>query len=355
MRGERGSEPFDPTKVSPSRVNSFLSCGLAFKMDYIDRLPKQASGSAALFGTILHNGLEAWAPDRTQHLPSKIKEAWRDYTKEDHPVIYGFLKEYVGLSAEAMAKEQEIRDTWAARGKESKAPRMTKDFKESAIGRKLRDLQADWFPRLERDSFYRFSEYDPLPSLYDESLAIGERYEKRFHRLPAPLMTEFHLNERWNGFLIDAYIDIVEPVYDEDGELTALLILDYKSYRAAPPKMKDWRQTVMYDVGLRSLVERGAVDLPTHVPWYVGIDLLRWTESWKNEDGEPCPPRRLWRVTDADRDRLLKELSMYRIAVESGVFLPAEKGRKPDFCDYPENCCLRNCTAAGGGMEEVTL
>lgn len=352
-RGER--EPFNPRKVSPSRINSFLACGVAFKMNYIDRLPAQKSGSAALFGSICHLALERWAPDRSKNLEIVMRQAWRDYTINDHPVIYQFLKQYVNLSAEALAKEQEIRDKWARMGKESKAPRMTKDWKESAIGKKLRSLQEEWFPKLEAGSFFRFSEYDPLPALYDESMLIAQRYERRYHRNPAPLMTEFHLSERWRGFTFDAYIDNVEPVYDEDGTLIALIVLDYKTYRQPPPAMKDWRQNVMYDAGLRQLVGRGAVDLPTDVPWYVGIDFVRWTESWKDEDGKPFPPRKLWSVTEADYDRLERELTAYSKAIENEIFLPAEKGRKPDYCDYPENCCLKNCTAAGGGLTEVVL
>ena len=354
MRGSE-REPFSSTRVSPSRVNSYVTCGVAFKMRYIDGLPSQASGSAALFGSICHLALERWAPDRTQHLPTLMREAWRDYTIEDHKVIYLFLKEYVGLSSTALAKEQEIRDKWAARGKESKAPRMTKDWKESDIGRKLAQLQRDWFPRLSKESYFRFNEYDPLPSLYDESMLIAERYEKRYHRLPAPLMTEFHINEPWRGFTLDCYVDTVEPVLDDGGELIALSIIDYKTYRQVPAPLKDYRQNVMYHAGLASLVARGAVDLPTDVPWYVGVDYLRWTDSWKDDQGKPFPPRKLWKVTEADLDRLESELAQYRRGIEAEVFLPAEKGRKPDYCDYPENCCLRNCTAAGGGLEEVVL
>jgi hypothetical protein len=119
--------------------------------------------------------------------------------------------------------------------------------------------------------------------------------------------------------------------------------------------MKDWRQNVMYHAGLRQLVDRGAVDLPTHVPWYIGIDFVRWTEGWKDEDGKPFPPRKLWSVSNLDLDRLESELGQYQRAIENEIFLPAEKGRKPDYCDYPENCCLRNCTAAGGGLTEVVL
>ncbi len=350
-RGER--EPFNPLKVSPSRLNSFVSCGVAFKMSYIDRLPPQRSGSAALFGSVLHQAQETWAPDRRSSLIQHTRDAWADYCKGT--VIGDFLAEYAVLSADALWKEKEIRDAWLEKGKVSKAPRMTAEWKKSEIGQKIASIWARWHDRLDKESFYRFSEYDPLPALYDESLVIAGRYQQRFGNLAAPLFTEMELDAEFRGFTINAYIDTVEPVYGPDGEIIALCILDYKSYRLVPAPLKDYRQVVMYDAGLRSLVERGAVDLPTDVPWYVGVDYLRWTDSWVNEDGTPHPPRRFWTVSEADYDRLERELQMYRSAVEAGVFLPAEKGRKADFCDYPDNCCLRNCGAAGGGLTEVIL
>jgi hypothetical protein len=59
--------------------------------------------------------------------------------------------------------------------------------------------------------------------------------------------------------------------------------------------------------------------------------------------------RRHYPMTAADEKQLLRELTMYRAGVSNGVFLPADKGRNPDFCDYPEDCCLLN---RGGGCAE---
>ena len=58
---------------------------------------------------------------------------------------------------------------------------------------------------------------------------------------------------------------------------------------------------------------------------------------------------------DEDHDRLEAELQMYRTGTEGGVFLPAPTGTNPDFCDYPENCCLRNTSAAGGCAKRVAV
>jgi hypothetical protein len=32
---------------------------------------------------------------------------------------------------------------------------------------------------------------------------------------------------------------------------------------------------------------------------------------------------------------------MYRKGVDAEVFLPASKNQNPDFCPFPENCCMR--------------
>jgi hypothetical protein len=40
--------------------------------------------------------------------------------------------------------------------------------------------------------------------------------------------------------------------------------------------------------------------------------------------------------------------------VVAGVFLSAEKNRNPDFCPYPENCCLMTRGVGASIPVEVT-
>lgn len=327
-RGTRHAEPFVSDRISPSRVNAYLSCGEAFRMKYVEGLPEEASGSAALFGSVVHEALEHWAPDRSKDLVAFVAQAWMRVTEGTS--LTGFIGAYQRLSVEAMKLERAIRDEWASQGRESKAPRMTAVWKKSPIAAEIDALVREWLPKIQADSPWRFTERDPLPTLYDESLIVAKRYERKWRHLPAPLYTEFGFDVEWRGFTLHGYIDTIEPVFSgELGEIDAYLVNDYKTYAREPAEQKDWRQVVIYDVAVRDLIERGALDLDPGVPILTCIDYVRLLD------------RRYWQIGEADHDKLFSELSMYKRGVDAGVFLPASKNQNPDYCSFPSNCCMR--------------
>lgn len=334
---------FDPRKISPSRLNAYVTCGVAFERYYLKREPKKRSGSAALFGTVMHDAMEHWTPNRSADLLSLVRNAWLAAT--EGTVVKDFLAEYAAVSVEAIKQEHAIREAWAAKGKVSKAPRMTADWKNSAVGKKIAKLMPAWEKRLNDGSPWTFSEFDPLPALYDESLVLAKRTQARLGSLPPSLYTEFAVDLDWRGFRLTGYIDVIEASIDpETGELKAIQVIDYKTYKKAPSpqlegdvdgdgaEQKDYWQLVLYDVAVRELVGRGALGLPgslDDVPLHVGIDYLRVGD------------RRFSVMGEADHERLYQDLEMYRRGVEAGVFLRAPKGTNPNFCDYGETCCLR--------------
>jgi hypothetical protein len=348
-------QEFSSTKISPSRVNAYVTCGEAFRRYYLDREPKLRSGSAALFGTVLHDAMEHWSPSREADLLTLVRSSWLTCT--EGTVVKDFLAEYQSLSVAAIRQEHEIRETWKGQGKESKAPRMTKLWKESDVGRAIAKLMPAWEDRLNDGSPWHFSEHDPLPSLYDESLVLARRIQARLGHLPPSLYTEFACDVEWRGFRLTGYVDTIEALIDPGtGELQGIGVLDYKTYKKAPSpqlegdaegdgaELKDYRQLVTYDVAVRELVARGTLALPASlddVPLYVGVDYLRVGE------------RRWWRMGDGDYDRFEAELKMYQRGVEGGVFLPAAKGTNPDFCDYGPTCCLRRAPAGCAERVEV--
>lgn len=343
-RHQRG--PFVANRVSASRVEKYLSCGVQFKRLYIDAEPPQASGSASLFGSVVHKALETWALDRSRDLVTLMAQAWMDETRGT--VVQEFIGAYQRISVDVMRAESQARSAWESdprnKGKTSKAPRMTKHFKESAAAAKLFALLNEWIPRLNDESPWRFTERDPLPSLYDESLLLAKRYAQTWSHLPTAIHTEFGFDVEWHGFVLAGYIDNIEPLVDSAGELFGLLIVDYKTYAKEPPEQKDWRQGCIYDVAVRDLRERGVLNLPD-VPIWIVFDYAR------------LGFRRDFAYGPADHELLLQELNQYRSGVEAGIFLPAPKSANPDFCDFPETCCLRtkgaDCGKRGSIYEDA--
>lgn len=338
-RGSSASEPFNPVKVSPSRVNALLSCGKAFEMKYIQHLPEQQSGAAALFGSVVHEALEHWCVNRDAPLVPLMRSAWLKVT--EGTVVRDFIGAYQALSVKAIKEEARIR---AARP-DIKVVRMTKDWKTSAIAKSINSLLDQWGPKLAADSPWKFREPKlgsppELPSLYDESLIAAKRYEARWRHLPPAFYAEFGFDVKWEGFILNGYIDAIEPIVSAAGELEALAVLDYKTYAKEPAAQKDWRQTAMYDVAIGVMCEAGTLELPD-VPLFVGVDYFRLTPR----PGEIFESRRLWEITQQDRERLLAELTNYKAIVEGGHFMPADKSRNVDWCPYPEACCLTTAPA----------
>jgi PD-(D/E)XK nuclease superfamily len=346
---------FDPRKLSPSRMTALATCGIAFRMKYLEKLPEERSGSAALFGQVCHDFLEVWGKDRAQDILPLAKQAWLNVTEGTS--VHGFIEAYQELAPEVIRAEHECRKAYEKRTKkESKAIHMSGEWKRHPMKKKTDKLFAKWLPKIEKDSFWKFNEYDPLPKLYNESLVLSRRYEQRWKHLPPVLYAEFEFTEEWEGFILNGYIDTIETLLDrETGELLGIGVNDYKTYARPPSEHKDYRQFVMYHIAVQKMIERGLFpDLPD-APLYIGADYIRWTDSWKDAQGKPFPPRRFWKLGPEDEVRLLREANAYTRTCEEENFLPAHKGTNPDFCSYPSNCCLRTTASAGGEATIVEL
>lgn len=326
--------------ISSSRLDTLLSCGLAFKWKYVDDLPGDAYGASALFGSVMHKALEWWAPDRSQGLPRLVETAWLELT--DKTTVRQFLTHYAPLSVQAREVCAEIRAK-----RDVVRPRATKDFRDSEVGVAIKKLWGHWRNRLDKESPWRFTANDPLPSLYDESLDLAVTYAARWQHLPPSLITEFEFAHDWEGFVLRGYVDSIEPLVDRPtGEVVGLAVVDYKSEGRKGPAMKHWRQLCIYDLVVEEMFGDGRLSVPEQyrgLPIFPGIDYLRWTDRW-----EPARPRQFFSFGLADRERLLGDLQTYKDTVESGRYLPASKYANADMCDYGDNCCLKSCALVGG-------
>lgn len=89
-----------PTSLSPSRVDAFVSCPLAFRFSSIEKLP-EAPSEAATRGTVVHRALErlftAPAPERTAAaLDRALDQALADH--RDDPDLTGLGLDEAGLA-----------------------------------------------------------------------------------------------------------------------------------------------------------------------------------------------------------------------------------------------------------------
>jgi RecB family exonuclease len=321
---EHERAPFEPTLISASRIDQLLTCGVAFKYRYIDRLPREGSGSSALFGSAVHRALETWAPNRGESLDKHVVQGWQDATKGT--VVHDFLVKYDQLARRAINLCDEI----MLSRPEIKMPRVTSDFKKSQIAKEISQFLAEWLPYLNTRSPWWFTERDPLPALYENSLRVMKKYEEQWQHLPAPFETELQFSIEWRGFTLNGYIDTIEPVIErKTGEIVGLGIMDYKTYAVEPAEYKDWRQTVLYAVAVEELIASGDLNYAIHEPMVSGLDYVRLLE------------RRFWQVTALDKERFYEQLVAYRERVSRGDFMPACKNVSPNMCDYPSICCQK--------------
>jgi len=366
-----GDKPFDPRVVSASRVNKYDECGHAFKLKYLDRVPEHRQGSFALFGSVVHGALEKWAVNREQDLVLLMRQSWLEETAGTP--VKTFLGEYQSISGAVLRAEKEAIEDYNERpinkraGKTCQAPRMTKHFKESPAAKQLFAMQRDWADKLSAESPWEFTERDPLPKFYDDSLIIGKRYARKYGHLPPAVHTEFAFDVPWRGHRLTGFIDTIEILLDPTtGEFLGLLVNDYKTYRTEPAEFKDYRQLVMYDAAVRVLVAEGVLMLPfslDEVDLYVGIDYVRMADvdcDWKvlRREGEETSggwSRAYWKLGPEDHEVLHQDLEMYTSGVEARIFRPAPKSAKADFCDYGPLCCLVNVKGRGGCAERVEV
>ena len=317
---------FNIKRVSPSRIGAYADCGEKFRLKYIEHVPVETMGSAALFGKVVHRARETWVLDRSKNLIELMERAWPEELR-DEPTLSAFITEYQAISRKACRLEEEIR---RARP-EIRAPRMTKDWKQSSVAKDTNRLLAKWLDRLNKESRYKFSERDPLPALYDESLILAWKYSDKYRHLPPAFYTEFGFEMEWEGFTFNGFIDDISPLIDKDtGEMTAIGVVDAKTYRYPPDHdFKDGRQLGIYRLAVQEYVKRGVLDLDLEkYPLYCGVDLMRLLEM------------RWFHLDETDDAHLLRELQMYERGVENEVFIPASKSCKADFCDFAGQCAF---------------
>lgn len=327
----------DPTIVSATRVACFAECGFKWRMQYVDGITPAHRRGSQLYGTIVHKARERWVKDRKLHMGVLVEEAWDEIAEEDAAVEL-WLRNYRSLRARAAEFVADIR----ARRPDIKAPRQTKEWKESAIAAELKDLQQVAMDEHGNESRYVFTQTDSIADLYEESLVQGRAYAERWRHLPNALYTELEFSCDWRGFRIRGHIDSVGYLIDQsNGNWLGYGIDDCKTAVDLGLGQKHLNQLVMYEIGFRALTERGVLDVDPQAPVYVGIDYWRRLEQQ-------------WFEVDArQHDRLEAELVTYRETVARRLFLPAARSDSCKRCDLAEECQAYHGPSRAFALEEA--
>ncbi len=331
----------DPKRISASRLGTAAGCGKAFEFKYVLGVDPGRSSSHALFGLVMHRAREQWVMNRKLIFPRLVEDAWFEVTRDDKPT-FDFLTAYRKLSLEARAEEQRIFEHREAIGKPVTKVRSTKDWKESEIFADITALFGAHYTQMAAESHWRFSPSDPLPNLYDESLALAQKYSDQWKHLPNSIATELGFEFTWvDGFILKGYIDEVAPLLDRNGKRFGTGVIDAKTYSNEPAHTgKDSRQLTLYDLGLRYLVFTGALDPSVlDYPIYHGIDLMRFLEY------------RWYQVGRDGYVQLHQDLCQYERMVEHEVYIPAAKSCRAEFCDFKAAC--ENWHGSGADVIEL--
>jgi hypothetical protein len=316
----------DPTIISPSRLSQFSECGRKFEFRYIDGIKPPRAPSRQLFGNIMHAARERWVVDRRSDMVPFVKQAWREQGEKDAP-LGAFLADYEALSVRARAEKQII----LARRPELKAVGQSKDWKENPVKAEIDALLATLALQMEQ-SVWTFTDTDPLPSLYDESIVLARNYAARWRHLPNAMMVEAGFTIPWEGFTLTGRIDDVtlfeHPVLGSFYGLT-----DAKTHKEDPfaPKMLD--QLVNYRISFREAIALGRPGFEVFdpdMPVLCGVDAMRLYSDPN--------PYRWFEITERQERRLLHVMRAYKRGVENAVFTPNAARCDNKGCGYKTIC-----------------
>ena len=177
-------------------------------MRYVDGVPSEEIGGAALYGSVIHDALQHWALNRSQNLSLILESSWLRVTSGDE--AGEAITQLLPLIGRAKKLSQQIVADRASAGTETKNVRATKAWKDSGVAQELAGLD-----KLE-ESKWRFAKNKPLPVLYADSLNWAEEYEPANNDLPTALQTEFRFNVPFRGFDLHGMVDAIRPVLSLD-------------------------------------------------------------------------------------------------------------------------------------------
>lgn len=303
------------TDLSVSRIKVVDKCGLAFKYNYVDRIPAATESASMMFGNIVHDGVDLWyrsGKHTTDPLAPIFVKLWSEYLPKQ---VWSATERCLAADKDCEALSEAIKIARPT----IKAPRQTKDFLESAEHARFEDLREALMSKCDAIEEVRWPKDENPLQAYRKSMIIAEQMQARWQPLPMPLVVEEPFLLKFEGFTIKGRIDQIRQDPDQNGELKPVELLDIKTGKQPLTQMEAFIQAFLYDEACYTNPE---LPEPDHVTFW----LARHNRS---QDG---------RVSrDKHRALALRILNNVARTIITGAWEP-HYGSWCRMCDYKELC-----------------
>lgn len=308
--------------LSASRIRTADKCGLAYEYQYVKKLPAPYDKGATVFGNVIHDGLELWygpdadpATSATQHQDLSLVDIvadgwWKVLPQEVAPPLRACIRSAIELDALASAI--------VISRPQIKSPRTTRDYLSSNEYARFEDCRDQLLRASDKCETMKWPKDENAFQAYRKSLVIAEQLQRRWRRLPRPMVVERGFDLEFAGVHIRGRIDQIRIDPDPQGE-AKVEGLDVKTGRQMMTQMEAFIQAFLYDEACRQLP-----DLP--VPDY-------WT-FWMARHDKPQHG-----VIDYTRHAKLAERIIHgvRERIERQDFAP-HYGMWCKSCDFKDLC-----------------
>lgn len=245
------------TTLSPSRIGTANKCGLAFKYQYVQKLPAPYDSGARMFGNAIHDGVSVWYNERdyrTDSLEACVNEQWERLLPEE---IWSEVNELIGLHNATAAVAEYIKLTRPT----IKAPMSTKQFLESAEYIAFNERKQGMVALCDKSEVVKWPKDEDPFKAYVKAGQIARDLEQRWRPHPKPLAVEVGFEVVLEGFTVRGRIDQLRQDVDINGVLLPPRILDIKTGRQLFSQMDAFLQAFIYYEGVKAIDGLPTTDL----------------------------------------------------------------------------------------------
>lgn len=271
---ERTTESRALTDLSNSRVGVVVKCGLAFEYQYVRRLPSPSENAKAIFGNVIHGGVEKWYggegprtkdnqdAHKEQSLVEIVKAEWPEKPPDDDAVPEEYVQKRLPpkiweLVSELAILEEERQAVCAAiklMRPTIKAPMQTQDFLKSEAQNTFNEKMNELLNLSSEFNEIFWAKDENAFQAYQKSLLIARRIELEWKLQPRPLLVEEPFRLEFEGYVLRGRIDQVrQDIHPKTGELIEPGVRDIKTGKNLITQQEAFLQAFIYVEATRQM------------------------------------------------------------------------------------------------------